>query len=508
MSRKQDGNSEWGIIPTQLAAMSLVERAKYFASATVLTGGVLEVLGMGGTGVMLALAAGGTAAYFSEEIRGTIIDKLPAPGGTRLGKLNWLITGNSADSAESEQQSYIVDADSSLISGDYEEEMSDEDRLFSVARADDTDGVQRLTVEQIVSHVERNSYKIFIGRSLTKENNPAVSINFYKQHFRFMGASQRGKSSMVAAFLDIVTRTHDKQHVLIALLDKEDQTSNLFAHLPHVARLKIGDDLIKLHARTDDQVLEYLMHLVAIMNTRYEMSKNTLLGQPIILVYVEEFLSLKNTFKSRMERAKGSDEKDKATSDYKTFVYCIEEIAQRGLKARVQLLLCAQVEYADDDFKEALVNVACGMSFCVRPTAAAAAGFRNTELIKQNAKDNKVGQAVVESPDCNDLVLAPDYDLEARIIEWEQHNERSEVAQSLPVSTEPIQQLPKTQVPRITKRQEEAELLARGVNAYCEGATSQPKLAAKLGITAWEARNLMPLVVAEINRMEETEEDE
>ena len=62
-------------------------------------------------------------------------------------------------------------------------------------------GVARLTIEQIVRNCEPNSYKIFIGRSLTKPGNKAVLINFYKQHFRFMGISQRGKSSMVAAFL-------------------------------------------------------------------------------------------------------------------------------------------------------------------------------------------------------------------------------------------------------------------------------------------------------------------
>src|SRR5205807_6970435 len=39
--------------------------------------------------------------------------------------------------------------------------------------------VKRLAVEQIVAGTERNSFKVGIGRSLTKQGNPAVSINFY-----------------------------------------------------------------------------------------------------------------------------------------------------------------------------------------------------------------------------------------------------------------------------------------------------------------------------------------
>lgn len=298
--------------------------------------------------------------------------------------------------------------------------LTEEDSLFAVDASTDTGGIDRLTIEQIVANCEPNSYKIFIGRSLTKPGNKAVRINFYKQHFRFIGASQRGKSSMVAAFMEIVTRTHDPKHVRLVLLDKEDQTSNLFAHLPHVLSMKKSDgSTVKLHARNEDQVLEYLIHCVNIMNHRYTMPKSQILSLPIILVYIEEFLAVKNEFKARIDRTIDKDAKDKAISDYATFMHCIGLLAQLGLKNRVQLLLCAQVEYADDDFREAMASIGCGFSFCVRPKAAASAGFMNNELLNRNAKDNKVGQAVVETPDCNDLVLAPDYDLEKRILEFE-----------------------------------------------------------------------------------------
>jgi hypothetical protein len=346
-------------------------------------------------------------------------------------------------------ESKVVDADqpedtSVLSESDpLQPSLSEEDALFTLPSSDDTGGVRRFTVDEIVKHIQPNSYRIFVGRSMTKNGNPAVAINIYKQHFRFIGASQRGKSSMVAAFIDIVTRTHDREHVLLCLLDKEDQTSKLFAHLPHVMKIQYGNEPVRMYARKDDEVLERLIDLVRIMNKRYEMKKSEIINQPIILVYVEEFLSLKNTFKSRMEKAKAKKDEDlkaKSISDHQTLVYCIEELCQRGLKVRIQLLLCAQIEYADDDFKEAMVSVGCGFSFCVRPKAAESAGFRNYPLLKKNAEDNKVGQAVVECPDCNDLVLAPDYPLEERLIELE----KAELASSSPseVVTDQLQNDP------------------------------------------------------------------
>ena len=122
MSHEHTDDNERGLLPAHaLAAMTFAERVKYFAGTAVLTGGVLEVLGMGFTGVCLALAAGGTAAYFSEEIRGTIIDKLPTPGETRLGKLHWFITGK-----EEREDELLDDAADDHKQSDEREEDDDE----------------------------------------------------------------------------------------------------------------------------------------------------------------------------------------------------------------------------------------------------------------------------------------------------------------------------------------------------------------------------------------------
>lgn len=426
--------------PQEERERSALSHPLLIGGATFATAGIIDVVAnLGPTGLVI----GGIAAIIAARHAPDIIDQAKAfinpfadPGNQKPEQAEQQLALPAP--AQRSKRSFL-DRALGRFPADYQEDQDDQkeleaqpkearpeannevDPVFQARSQEADNGITRLTVAQIVKHSERNTYRVWIGRSLTDPEHRAVQINFYKQHFRFMGASQRGKSSMVAAFLDIVTQTHDPAHVRLALLDLENQTSKLFAHLPHVATIQRGSQKIRLHARNEDEVLERLINVVEIMQYRYSLTKEKLLALPILLVYVEEFLALKNEFKSRVDRAKnkGQAEREKAISDYATLVYCIEQLAQRGLKARVQLLLCAHVEYADDDFREALVSVGCGFAFCVRPTAAQSAGFQNGELIRRNAKENKIGQAVVECPDCNDLILAPDYELEQRLLEFE-----------------------------------------------------------------------------------------
>ena len=292
----------------------------------------------------------------------------------------------------------------------------EEDTAFAhTAAQTDVPGVARLTIEQIVSHIERNSYEVYIGRSMTRPNYPAVRINFYKRHLKLLGASQHGKSSMAAALLEIILRTHDPYRVQLVLLDHENRASRLFADVPHLAKVRLGEQVVRLHARSERQVLEHLEYLVGLIDYRYtHLSEEELDQQPLVIVYLEEFIDLKDYFKHRIDLV-GKDDKEQAKWDYARLVFCVKQIARRGLKVLVQLLMCAQVDYRDEDLQEALVNVTSGMSFCLRVTAAQAAGFYQTELLQRNAKEDKIGQAVVEMPDCKDLILAPACDLRARL---------------------------------------------------------------------------------------------
>jgi hypothetical protein len=293
--------------------------------------------------------------------------------------------------------------------------------VFQVAAIQErqSSGIQRLTIRQIVGHTKPNSFRIPFCRSLTQTGSPVVYMHVYKKHLKLIGASQKGKSSMAAALLKIITATHDPEHVLIALMDKEDRTSKLFAHLPHLAEVLVDDKPVLLHARTDEQVLEHLGYIVTIVRQRYTLTEAERAALPVLLVYLEEFIALKDYFKMRVSLVPDA-EKEQARKDYAKLVYCIKEIARMGLKARVQLLMCAQVDYRDEDLQEALINVTCGMSFCVRSTSAQAAGFMRADLLNRNARENVVGQAVVEMPECSDLVLAPEYNLDQLLLRFEQ----------------------------------------------------------------------------------------
>ncbi len=407
-----------------------------FGAGTFLTVGAIDLLAhLGPTGLVVGGIAAYVAAQHGPELIEQVREALPSRANGQPGEERPRRSGGRSlidralgrfPEAYPTQEETEQDAESSAPDDEGAARRPEDDAAFAQAAAQkDVPGVARLTIDQIVRHIEPNSYKIYIGRSLTRPGNPAIPISFYKRHIKIIGASQYGKSSMAAALLEIVTCTHDQEHVLVALLDLEDQTSKLFATLPHRVQVIIDGKPVVLHARNPEQVLEYLGYLIQVMEYRYTLSKTEVLQEPIILVYLEEFIALKDYFKSRIDAVR-KDEKEQAKRDYADLVFRIKELARRGLKARVQLLMCAQCDYRDDDLQEALINVTAGMYFCVRVTAAQAAGFYQTELLARNAKEDKKGQAVVEMPDCKDLVLAPEYDLEQRLIALE----KAELAQA------------------------------------------------------------------------------
>jgi hypothetical protein len=99
---QQQENDQQQVTPAaaslSIQMMSAAEKVRYFGTTGLLTLGGAELIGMGGYGLLAALAAGGFAAYWSEEIRDGIVDKLPVPkhsSQSRRSKLQWLITGHA-----------------------------------------------------------------------------------------------------------------------------------------------------------------------------------------------------------------------------------------------------------------------------------------------------------------------------------------------------------------------------------------------------------------------------
>jgi len=399
-----------------------------FGAGTFLTFGLVDLLAhLGPTG----LVVGGIVAYVvgkhGPEVTSQVREALPVlpsrqPGieERRQRSKRSFMDRALGRHPEDELASAEAAADDTVIVPEEEIEGADprpeEDAAFThPAEQLEVPGVPRLTIEQIVSHTERNSYDIYIGRSMTRPNHPAVRINFYKRHLKLLGASQHGKTSMATALLECILRTHDPNYVQLAMLDHENKASRLFANMPHLAKVRVGDRVVRLHANSEQQVLEHLEYLVGLIDYRYNyLSEEELEQQPLVIVYLEEFIDLKDSFKHRIDLV-GKDDKEQAKQDYARLLFCIKQIARRGLKVLVQLLMCAQCDYRDEDLQEALINVTSGMAFCLRVTAAQAAGFYQTELLQRNAREDKIGQAVVEMPDCKDLILAPANDLRARL---------------------------------------------------------------------------------------------
>ncbi len=260
---------------------------------------------------------------------------------------------------------------------------------------------RRPTIAELVPLVERNSFEVPLGTSLM--GNGTVIISIEDVHIKILGSSRKGKSCIAAAVIDLTTQTHDPHVLKIALLDLENKTSRLFEHLgEHIVVLPTVKGRLPMHARSVKQSAEYLHYLRLEMDRRYTLTDDELEKLPHILVYIEEFLSLKK-------------HKDLTKEERATLADDLNELAIRGLKAFIHLMACAQVDYADEDLKPFANNFGLNISFAVRPPAAQAAGFVCSELLAMNWQSKTPGQCVVEGTACNDLINAPDYDVKAKL---------------------------------------------------------------------------------------------
>lgn len=293
-----------------------VKQAAAFAGSTFVTMGLVDLLAhLGPTGLLIGGLASYVAWKHGPEIYASVREKLPSPAQTEQSEQHPRTSGRSLmDRALGRFLDDQAEEDQAQEGEAPETEPRAASLFVKRQQQQEEHALRRLSIDEICAHVKFNSYTIFIGRSLTKPGSPAVQINFYKRHFKLIGASQKGKSSMAAAFLEIITRTHDPEHVILALLDLEDQTSKLFADKPHIAELLIDGQPLLLHARSREQVVEYLNHIVALMDYRYTLSKHEVIEGPILLVYIEEFLALKKYLRKKIDAAPDREAERKATN--------------------------------------------------------------------------------------------------------------------------------------------------------------------------------------------------
>jgi hypothetical protein len=257
--------------------------------------------------------------------------------------------------------------------------------------------VRQPSMDEIYGAIRFNALEVGFGNSI-KTGQIVVQGIIQGVHFKLVGASGFGKSCLAGSLLDQATRRNDADHLRIALLDLEHKTSRLFEHVPHIMTIRDGKRTISLVATSADEVARHLAYLRKELDNRAMTERST----PLLLMYVEEMLSLQYEVDDRL--------KDQMLAD-------LAILALRGRKYGMFLLACTQTDYSTKELREAQKQFRTRSGFAVDPSAARAAGFVNNDLIKYNFANALPGRFVLEKPGFSELVFAPLYDVEQKLLE-------------------------------------------------------------------------------------------
>ncbi len=197
-------------------------------------------------------------------------------------------------------------------------------------------------------------------------------------HIQLLGASGQGKSRQATSILTQLCARNDTEHLQLALIDCEGETTVPFQGLPHVRYLA---DESKEAAKTFRGLVNEL--------ERRDVSR---ILWPVIFIFVEEFLNLRRTMPAEY--------RDQALEDYTT-------LALRGRKRGMFLFSIGQTNYVDRHIRDAQNQFLSNMAFAAKPTAARAAGFTNTDLLNKLYSERRPGQFLLERPAGDSILLAP-----------------------------------------------------------------------------------------------------
>jgi FtsK/SpoIIIE family len=257
--------------------------------------------------------------------------------------------------------------------------------------------MQQPSQDLLLSHIQENSLTVSPGvRASTGE---VVTVSLVKvPHMKNIGASGFGKSCLAGAMIDQLVQTNSPRRFQVALLDLEHKTSRLFEEAPHVAHIRVGKRLVQCVATNADEVAQHLDYLVrGELNRRTQLSEQELAREAVLLIYIEEMLSLQY----------------EVDPDLLARMFAsINILSVRGRKYGMFLLSCMQTDYSSTELRVSQKMFRFRAAAAIDTTAARAAGFMNKDLIKENFANGQAGQFVVEYPGFSDIVLAPRYDVQ------------------------------------------------------------------------------------------------
>jgi hypothetical protein len=236
----------------------------------------------------------------------------------------------------------------------------------------------------IVEELHKNAWELVFG-SATETGQLLKTTLPQAVHIQLLGASGQGKSREAQSILAQLSAKNDAEHLRLAFIDCEGETTAPFHRLPHVSHLAEDE-------REAAKVLAALCQELYRRDNLAATNKALLAALPVLLLFVEEFLNLRRTMRE--------DLKEQALEDYTT-------LALRGRKRGMFLFAIGQTAYTEKAIRDAQLQFLSSMAFAIKPSAARSAGFTNTELLNKLYEEKRPGQFLLERPQGDDLVLAP-----------------------------------------------------------------------------------------------------
>ncbi len=263
-------------------------------------------------------------------------------------------------------------------------------------------GITQPSQDWLLGHLPEQALIVSPGVQASTGQMVKVSICDVP-HFKILGSTGFGKSCLAGSLLDQATHLNRPEVFQLACLDLEHKTSRLFEDLPHIAHCRVGSRLVQLVATDAEEVVEHLGYLKKVLDYRAGLSEPELTRQPVLVIYVEEMLSLQYEVVDPKQ--------------LKSMLADVTVLSVRGRKYGMFLIAVMQTDYSSEELRVSQKMFRFRAAAAIDQSAARAAGFQNTELIKQNFQHGQPGQFVIEYPSFSQLVLAPTYDVKRLVAE-------------------------------------------------------------------------------------------
>lgn len=512
------------------SALSLWERSKYTAGTALAIGGVAELIGFGSLGLLLGAAGGVAGCVFSDELHQFVLNHLPAPKqarGSRKSRMHWWLTGEALP--ESEESDEEQDEDPGDEDDEWDDDPDDEEmgngemgtvhdeqpapgkaRRNVLAKQELTPDAVQLAPDLALPLGEIAGKAIFIV-GMRRSGKTTLGVRIAEElagHYipLFWPDLEGDCLSMV----DMLPRgkvaghpdTYDPRGELAYAFEPVTVES---AYLLGYTILEEGWQVVLDMGsyQSVEEACQVIVNAIAGLFAWANEHPGLKVPSLVALDEAQRFLP---------ERLSDSIIQDKAVLEalLKTYMDIIAVGGKRGISpliltqrfAQVNKKIMAQSELffilrqtMDKDLERC-------MEFVKRRTATEEqiSQFQQGEGVYIGLGGEQFVTRFFKRHSDGSRSHTPQAEAAHRYAEMPM---RRGMHAGVPAQPTPSQGT--AQEPQIAPPKAAPSLLEQGIMAYLQGATSQPKLAVALGISAWEARNLMPQVQVEVKRREDTQ---